>query len=345
MRAIGGIRMEEITACLLCGKEGAELYGSLSDHLFGVPGEWGFLQCTECGLAWLNPRPIAADLHQTYRTYYTHVKNGKPSLLGDVRERAKRALYATTPGYSGLGNGWIWRQIGRALTRLPAMRERALLGTMCLDGGRKGTLLDVGCGNGRFLLLMREAGWEVRGVEPDPVAAKIAQEENGIPVTVGALDDAELPDESFDAITLNHVIEHVHDPVALLSQCRRVLKPKGTAVIVTPNIESLGHETFGCCWRGLEPPRHLHLFSLRALRACCERAGMRIQVLRTSARSARGIRRASEAIKRRAKLSSFDPRFRGMLSKVHHVVLGAPEKAEEEILAVTGRPSPRAGQL
>jgi SAM-dependent methyltransferase len=225
------------------------------------------------------------------------------------------------------------------------MRERALLGTMCLSGAKKGALLDVGCGNGRFLSLMREAGWEVRGVEPDPVAAKIAQEENGIPVTVGALDHAELADESFDAITLNHVIEHVHDPVALLSQCRRVLKPHGTAVIVTPNIESFGHETFGPCWRGLEPPRHLHLFSLRALRNCCERAGLRIQVLRTSARSARGIRRGSEAIKRRAKLSNFDPHFRGLHSNGNQDMMGTPQQAEEEILAVTGRSILQAGQL
>ena len=345
MRPIGGIRTEEITTCLLCGEEGVELYGSLSDHLFGAPGEWGFLHCSGCGLAWLNPRPIAADLHQVYRAYHTHAKNGNRNLLAGVRGRAKKALYATAPGFSSLEDGWIWRQIGRGLARLPAMRERALLGTMCLNGAKKGTLLDVGCGNGRFLLLMRKAGWEVRGVEPDPVAAGIAQQENGIHVTVRALDDAELPDESFDAVTLNHVIEHVHDPVRLLSQCRRVLKPHGKVVIVTPNIESRGHETFGSCWRGLEPPRHLHLFSLRALRLCCERAGLRIQVLRTSARSGRGIWRASEAIKRRTRPSNVDLQCHGTQSKVHRVLIGAREKAGEEILAVTGRSIPPAEHL
>src|SRR5208283_4697550 len=113
-----------------------------------------------------------------------------------------------------------------------------------------------GCGDGRFLALMRDAGWDVYGIEPDPVAAKVAQRELGTSVTVGALEDAGFPDEAFDAVTLSHVIEHVHDPVALLAECRRVLKPDGSVVIVTPNIRSLGHQKFQSLWRGLEPPRH-----------------------------------------------------------------------------------------
>jgi len=215
------------------------------------------------------------------------------------------------------------------------------MGTMCLNGAQRGKLLDLGCGNGRFLALMRDAGWEVRGIEPDPAAAKVAQEQFGIPVIVGTLEDAELPGESFDAITLSHVIEHVHDPIALLSECRRVLKPEGRAVIVTPNIRSLGHQKFGSSWRGLEPPRHLLIFSLTALRVCCEMADLRVQILRTSARAAGLVWQESEMIKRRKESSSLDralpSRLRSLFFNLHEDGLcRASEEVGEEILLIAG---------
>ena len=221
------------------------------------------------------------------------------------------------------------------------------MGTMCLNGADRGKLLDLGCGNGRFLALMRDAGWDVRGVEPDPAAAKVAQEQFGIPVIVGPLEDARLPAESFDAITLSHVVEHVYDPIALLSECRRLLKPKGRAVIVTPNIRSLGHQKFGSSWRGLEPPRHLLIFSLTTLRVCCEKAGLHVQILRTSARAAGLVWQESEMIKRRKESSGLDrglpSRLRRLFFNLHEDGLcRASEEVGEEILLIA---SPGSGGL
>ncbi len=278
----GHIATEEVPSCLLCGTQGRPLYEGLRDRLFGAPGEWGFLQCPQCGLVWLNPRPVPADLAKAYRMYYTHSENGGSRL----RQKARRALYSTVPGYGNLAPNWLWRQFGKGLTLSSLLRERAFLGTMCLDGNKKGKLLDVGCGSGEFLALMRDAGWDVAGVEPDPLAAKLAREQYGVFVSEGTPERVQFPEESFDAITLSHVIEHVYDPIALLGECRRLLKPGGKVVVVTPNIESLGHEVFRSCWRGLEPPRHLYLLSLRTLCACCQQAGFAIQLLRTSSRSA-----------------------------------------------------------
>ena len=287
------IATEEVTECFFCRIPGQQLYSGLSDRLCGVPGEWRFLRCLHCGLVWLSPRPMHAEISKIYETYHTHGE--VHHWMAPFREKARRALYAASvPGYSGLIDGWVWKAAGTVLARLPFLKERAELGTMCLNAAKKGKLLDIGCGNGFFLAWMRDAGWEVTGIEPDPVAAKVAQERHGISVIAGTLEDAKLPNESFEAITLHHVIEHVYDPVALLSECRRLLKPCGKVVVATPNLESHGHKAFGGSWRGLEPPRHFYLFSHSTLKACCEIAGLHVEILRTTAQAARMIWEASE---------------------------------------------------
>jgi SAM-dependent methyltransferase len=134
---------------------------------------------------------------------------------------------------------------------------------------------------------MRELGWEVVGVEPDPEAARVATEEHGLPVFTGALEEARLPASSFDAITLSHLIEHVPDPVATLMACARLLKRGGKLVALTPCVESLGHTVFRRSWFHLDPPRHLHLFSMRALIKAAKAAKLRVTSLRTISRGSR----------------------------------------------------------
>ncbi|MGZ8463014.1 MAG: class I SAM-dependent methyltransferase [Candidatus Deferrimicrobiaceae bacterium] len=136
-----------------------------------------------------------------------------------------------------------------------------------------GRLLDIGCGNGDFLARMRGKGWEVEGLEVDSEAVKSARSRHGLTIHHGALETWKLPDGSFDAITANHVIEHVHDPIALIRECLRVLKPGGVLVLATPNINGDAHRVFGRNWTHLDPPRHLHLFSGTTLKECGTRAG------------------------------------------------------------------------
>ena len=77
----------------------------------------------------------------------------------------------------------------------------------------------------------------------------------------------------FDAITLSHVIEHVYDPNALLESCFKLLRPNGYIWIDTPNIDAQGHRYYGPFWRGLEPPRHLVLFTRNSLMHAVRQAG------------------------------------------------------------------------
>jgi 2-polyprenyl-3-methyl-5-hydroxy-6-metoxy-1,4-benzoquinol methylase len=294
------IETEQVPICLNCGSHGKLLYAGLSDRLFGVPGQWGHLECPDCGLVWLNPRPLPADLGKTYRTYYTH---GRKRRFASLRENVKRGLYATVPGFDRVIHGWTWRLVGTALSWIPSWGERAVLGTMYLNGARKGKLLDVGCGDGGFLSIMQDAGWEVAGIEPDPVAASLAGQAHSIPIIAGTLQEAQLADESVDAVTLSHVIEHASDPIGLLRECRRILKPHGKVIVVTPNLASQGHRDFRDSWVHLDPPRHLYLFSPATLRSCCQQVGMDVELLRTSARTAAWVWAASDTIRRKGSFS------------------------------------------
>jgi SAM-dependent methyltransferase len=100
---------------------------------------------------------------------------------------------------------------------------------------------------------------------------------------VGALKEQALPDAHFDVILMSHVIEHLPDPLDELIECRRILKPSGSIVIATPNARGLGHLAVGRHWLGLDPPRHLQIFTAKALTRLLAMSGFRPLQVRTHA--------------------------------------------------------------
>ncbi len=248
------IGTEANSTCYACGKQGEVLYRDLTDRLFGAPGEWTLRKCTdaECGLIWLDPRPAVDEIGKAYRNYYTH---GHANHAGQSRwARIVRAILHTMSIYL-----------------LGLRRERRRYKRVYLDKTPPGRLLEVGCGNGKRLARMRALGWDVMGQEIAPVAAEHVWNVKGIPVHLGPLETIESGE--YDVVLLSHVIEHVHDPVAMLMTCRRLLKLNGLLVVLTPNAASYGHSKFGAAWRGLEPPRHLHLFTNQTLNQLALKAG------------------------------------------------------------------------
>lgn len=291
-------------SCGRCGHVGESLYTDLRDRLFGVEGVWSLRKCPCCGQVWLDPRPAASEIAGLYRHYYTHGDAGELSLF---RRAVLRGIPAAVFGYRDAVTGPAERVVGRCLSLAGPLREAARHGLMWLTGEHRGRLLDVGCGSGLFLKHMAALGWEVAGVEPDPDAARIARETlGGGEVVNSELERAELPAESFDAVTLSHVIEHLLDPEAALATCRRLLRPGGRLVLSTPNCESLGVRYFGSSWLHWDPPRHLQLFNPRTLPQLVSAAGLEVESLDTPTNGAHFIWVTSSLIERRGSLPELD---------------------------------------
>jgi SAM-dependent methyltransferase len=145
---------------------------------------------------------------------------------------------------------------------------------MYLAGVAPGRLLELGCGSGARLLLLRNLGWDVQGQDVDPKAVEAARAHAGCTVHLGSLEALELPKGSYDAIVMNHVLEHVVDPEGLLQRCSDLLVPGGRLVSIVPNLGSHAATEFGPHWWGLDPPRHLFHFSTSNLLPLAERAGL-----------------------------------------------------------------------
>ncbi len=294
-----GIGVEDKPRCCICNSTGARLYGGLRDRLFDAPGAWNILSCRNCGLLWLDPQPIASEMSRLYGKYFTHhaTASGTSSRLDSLRVKLGKAVFSEYYGYRRSNEEAAIGALWKGLSRLAGVRDIFCFQIMGLDAARRGRLLDVGCGDGAFLARMKSLGWEAVGVELDEKAAHIAKTEFNVEVFVGTLETAGFADESFDAITLNHVIEHVGDPLELLCRCRNLLRSGGRLVVTTPNAESLGHKIFREDWRGLEVPRHLMVFSLRTLKQLASEAGLSIGALRTSARGAHAFYLESRLLK------------------------------------------------
>jgi len=313
-----GIQVQEAQSCLLCNNEGVPLYQDLRDRLIDVPGVWTFLRCPACGLLWLNPCPTEDEARNLYtRMYCTHTLKEEKSRFAALRTKIENVILAKRYGYNDLLTAvQSSRWESKAFSLLVPFKEIVGANIMWLDQRSQGKLLDIGCGNGRFLAQMRELGWDVLGIEPDPIAASIAIKHFKLQVIVKKLEEANIPENSFYAITLRHVLEHVHEPVNLLRECYKVLAPGGILVVLTPSTDSLGHKIFKQEWSELDPPRHLYLFNHKTLINAAKLAGFSSSVkVRSTARAAKETWSPSISIHRTGKATAKS----GFISKARFV--------------------------
>ncbi|MBE7927346.1 class I SAM-dependent methyltransferase [Pseudomonas saudiphocaensis] len=237
-----------------------------------MPDQWHMVQCTDCQSIWLNPRPDRLSLPRAYDSYYTHSEGGQsipPGLPGKfvhgyLNERfAMHRKPAVWFGYIIFSLIEPWRlkldYYGRHLTA--HNREE-----------RQGVLLDIGCGNGEFLGLAREMGWNTLGCEIDPKAIALCQKK-GLNVIEGDGFNPQLQKEYFAVITMSHVLEHVAHQPQLLQRTYELLKPGGHLWLALPNPESIGLRLYGESWREFHPPYHLNIPSQKRLKQWLKSAG------------------------------------------------------------------------
>jgi len=221
----------ESVDCAVCGADNAEILFEGRDLWYGIEGRFPVRRCLDCGLIYLSPRPDRSEIGRYYPEDYA------PYHLAGAEEP----------------NRWRrWNQRYAQSKRARAVEARVACG---------GKALDIGCAGGEFLEALRRRGWEVAGVESNVAVAAHARASLGLDIFAGELEEADFPEDAFDLVTMWHVLEHVHDPLATLDEIARITRPQGTLLLAIPDPNSLEARLFGRFWAGWDVPRHLHLFS------------------------------------------------------------------------------------
>lgn len=191
------------TACALCGPHEYEVVGTRDRN--GRPLRT--VLCTSCGLVWTNPRPSDADVDRyyasTYRVDYArqHVPSRRKILRGLIGAEERRQLFATE-----------------------------------LRAGDR--VLDIGCGAGEFVFLLRAAGVEATGIEPGEEFSDFSRRVMQVPIQTATVESATVAPGSQRLITMFHMLEHAADPRRTLSTIRGWLAPEGRLVVEVPSVDA-----------------------------------------------------------------------------------------------------------
>jgi len=229
--------------CPLCGSQACgQLVPHCQDYEYGVDYQAQYVRCDDCGLARIDPLPDLQDLLRFYPPDYANY-----SAPASALSRMLMNLYDAD----------LRREAARFAPR----------------GSR---VLDVGCGGGHYLDKLQGMGLELHGAEFSDEAARPARSKGHI-VHVGELERMELPDAHFRLIRINHVIEHVLNPLETLTAAARMLAPEGTIVLETPNLDCPDFRLLGKYWGALHFPRHLHLFTPQTMRALAAKSGLAVR--------------------------------------------------------------------
>ena len=250
----------EHTVCNLCGAGNEVVVGTHDRD--GHPLRT--VLCRTCGLVWTNPRPSAADMNVYYETTYR----------ADYKGQAAPPLRKIVRGFLGASDRRrLLRELLASDRRVRSHGSQRLAGPAPQEPVHVGgppRMLDVGCGAGELVYLMRREGVEASGLEPGIEFADFARTVLRVPIQTAAVDTAAVTDSSLDLVTMFHALEHVPDPRAVLHTAGGWLKQGGRLIVEVPNIAAL-----------VQAPSHqyhyahLHHFTGSTLGALGEAAGLR----------------------------------------------------------------------
>jgi 2-polyprenyl-3-methyl-5-hydroxy-6-metoxy-1,4-benzoquinol methylase len=259
----------EAIACPLCGGTRSDVVLRGGDHVLRENVELTIVRCADCKLCYLNPRPLLSRLGAYYPQDYHAHRTQKGDVVGDktsvrVRKLLLRHLYAP-PQRKPTGAA------GAFASLLLALRGSDRLGAGLAVRGN-GKLLDFGCGHGKLLRRMQAAGWDVVGLDSSEQAVN-AVRAAGLEAHQGTLPHPAIRPESFDAVVMEHALEHVPDPLPVLRAARDALRPGGAMLIHVPNFNAWEVHRFGEFAIQVDLPRHLLHFEPGTLAKAVEEAG------------------------------------------------------------------------
>jgi 2-polyprenyl-3-methyl-5-hydroxy-6-metoxy-1,4-benzoquinol methylase len=225
--------MEIITRCPVCNKEEFNLFLNCLD--FTVSREtFSIVQCTSCNFKFTNPRPESDSIGNYYQSddYISHSNTSKGFINFTYKIIRKYTL----------------------------LKKLQLISKFY----KTGSILDIGCGTGEFLNTCKDAQWKTVGIEPDDKTRKTASDRYAL--NIYSEDYLhELQDESFEIITMWHVLEHVPFLNERIKDLKRLVKPNGIIIIAVPNCDSLDAKIYKENWAAYDVPRHLYHFTPQTL--------------------------------------------------------------------------------
>ena len=209
--------------------------------------------CKECRGAFASPRP---EDHE----------------VSDIYDEEYLKAYKQSPSHGNEYSDWRFAGLSNLIDK-----------TVGFDAAQKTrSVLDIGCGTGYFLSRFAQNGWDTHGMEVLPQSAKYARNEFGLDVTVGDFVAVDIAPDSYDLVTMIHVIEHFIDPNRVMKKSREILKPGGLFFLETPNWDGIGSTIQKEKWSHLIPPEHLNYFGPSSIRVLAERNGFQILSLMTA---------------------------------------------------------------
>lgn len=217
-----------IKKCPWCDSEKTQFHLWVKDEFLSKE-EFQIFECLHCGLLFTEPRPTKDKIGEYYKSeeYYSHQENKKgfiPKLYESIKAINLKAKYK-----------------------------------IATKGIKKGKVLDIGCGVGDYLHTMETEGWETIGIEPSEEAKAIAKKRMKAQIYSPEEID-ELKNESFDLITMWHVLEHIDDLKTEIAHLERLLKRGGRVVLALPNYKSYDANYYKEYWAAYDVPRHLNHF-------------------------------------------------------------------------------------
>jgi len=233
--------------CPVCGKQDFRTEFSVTD--FFVSGEkFPVIRCLNCGFRLTGKAPGPGESGRYYQSesYISH-SNTRKGMVNRLYHIVRRVMLKKKAEF-------VKKTTGLSI----------------------GTLLDIGAGTGHFLYVMQQSGWNVSGTEKDTKARKFSSEHWGIEL----LPDEglfSLPDQSFDVITLWHVLEHLHSPLDYLKKASALLKPAGSLIIALPNPASFDAQHYREYWAAWDVPRHLWHFQPENIEKLALKAGFSLK--------------------------------------------------------------------
>jgi SAM-dependent methyltransferase len=231
------------SVCPLCFSEKISLHLRCTDHFISKE-VFRIDKCADCGFEFTQDYPEEREIGKFYESedYISH---------SDTSEGFSNKLY-------------------RLIRKIMLLKKMAIIRKV--TGLDSGNILDIGSGTGYFGNTMKRAGWKVKGIEINEKARSYSINQFGLECCSPEYISALQPD-SFDCITLWHVLEHFHDPFRYASAIYSLLRPEGVCVIALPNSSSCDAKHYGSFWAAYDVPRHLWHFNPDSLRHFSEKTG------------------------------------------------------------------------